>query len=99
MATVYYGAGIERYLSRLPGVQAEVTTVADALAARARAQLAAHRDTGESSIEVTTERPDRVVSLVDPAALSIEYGRVESVSASGRRVGAMRGLGIISGLL
>lgn len=75
MASVTPHPALERMLSRLPGVQAAVKVEAEAIAGRARTLLAEHRVTGDSNIEVSRHRPDYLVSLVDEAAMSIEYGR------------------------
>ncbi|MBM7771236.1 MULTISPECIES: DUF5403 family protein [Actinokineospora] len=61
-------------VAHLPEVRAAVRDAADQVAQRARATLAAHRDTGTAAIETTRGRTDTTVSLVDDAALSIEYG-------------------------
>lgn len=74
MATLY--PGLASRLAEAPGVQAVISEQAALIAARARALLASHRRTGRAHIEVTTAGggKDRLVSLVDPAALSIEFG-------------------------
>lgn len=85
-----------RRLARMPGVKAAVRATANRIAADARAELAAHRAEGQARIEVTRGRTDVVVSLVDVAALSIEYGREAFTNRAGRRVGPMQGLYIMT---
>jgi len=63
-------------VAHLDGVIAAVYATAQQGAARARAILASHRHTGASSIEVSQGDVDSYISLVDPAAISIEFGRV-----------------------
>lgn len=53
-----------------------VRQTAEEIAGRARANLARHRRTGAARIEVARGRTDTQVSLVDDAALSIEYGHI-----------------------
>lgn len=71
-------------VAHLPGVAAAVADAARPIAARARASLAEHRHTGASKIEVSHSRIDTLISLVDPAALSIEFGHTDK--RSGRPV-------------
>lgn len=76
MAVEIY-AHCNRTVAHLPGVIAAVYAKAVEGGAVARGILAAHRHTGASSIEVTRgSAPDSFVSLVDPDAISIEFGRV-----------------------
>lgn len=75
MAEVYDYA--PRVVSRLPGVRAEVAAKGSEIAARARASLAGHRETGASKIRVERRSPDYLVHLVDDAALAIEFGGVK----------------------
>ena len=82
-------------IAHLPGVTAEVRAHGEAMGARARARLAEHRETGASSIEVTHGATDTVVSLVDEAALAIEFGRGAYTGRDGRRIGAMAPLRIL----
>ncbi len=85
-----------RRVARMPGVRGAVRTRANRIAAAARSDLASHRVEGEARIEVTRGRTDVVVSLVDVAALSIEYGRSSFTNSRGRRVGGMQGLYIMT---
>lgn len=82
---------IEKFLARLPGVQAELQSQATSAATRARALLLKHRDEGVAKITVDRGRIDRYVVLEDRAALSIEYGR--KPNENGR--GGMEGLYIL----
>lgn len=75
MSVVIY-AKCNKTVAHLDGVIAAVYAKAQEGAGRARAILAAHRHTGASSIEVSQGDVDSYVSLVDPNAISIEFGRV-----------------------
>jgi len=66
-----------RIVSRLPGVRAEVAAHGREIAARARARLTRHRDTGAAQIRVESRTPDYLVHLIDPAAAAIEFGGVK----------------------
>lgn len=83
-------ANLERVCSHLPGVVQAVAREGEQIAARARGRLAEHRVTGTATILVTHHVPDTIVSLVDPAAVSIEFGRNGS-----RGRGASRGLHVL----
>lgn len=82
-------------IARLKGVRGAVRDRAQILAARARGLLAQHRATGTAKIQVSSGRVDSFVSLVDPAAISIEWGREAGVSRTGRRYAAQPGLYIM----
>jgi hypothetical protein len=85
MAEVY--PDTDAVIARLPEVRAAVMDAARAIAARAETLLAQHHQTGNARIEVTRgERTDAFVSLVDEAAVSIEYGHV---TKSGRVVAGL----------
>lgn len=71
----YVRKGVNARMAHLPGVKAEVRAAGEAIAARARTNLAAHQAEGEARIETRREDTDFLVELVDPAALSIEAGR------------------------
>lgn len=89
-------ARLGRRVARMPGVKAAVRARGRRIAAKARANLREHRATGAARIEITRGRTDVVVSLVDPAALSIEFGRAAYENRNGRRVGPMQGLYIMT---
>lgn len=93
MATV--NKSCNRVVARLPGVKGAVKDRAEILAARARGLLGAHRETGRARITVTQGKLDAFVSLEDPAAAAIEYGREAGVSSSGRSYSAQQGLYIL----
>jgi len=93
MATV--NKSCNRVVARLPGVKGAVKSRAEILGARARGILGAHRETGRARIIVTQGRLDSFVSLEDPAAAALEYGREAGVSASGRAYPAQAGLYIL----
>lgn len=61
-------------VARLPEVRAAVLDLAHTISARAETLLSQHNRTGRARIEVTRGGTDAFVSLVDSAALSIEYG-------------------------
>lgn len=62
-------------IAELEGVNAAVWEKTEQIATKARSNLLAHRETGNAKIEVEfTADKDGVVSLVDPAAESIEWG-------------------------
>lgn len=69
---------IASIVAHLSGVVDAVAEVAKPIEVRARGALAAHRRTGAASIEVEHGVTDTVVSLVDEAALSIEYGHTDA---------------------
>lgn len=100
MATVGFGGGsdhdaVNAYIAHLSGVKAAVGAEGRAIFGRAKARLAAHRDTGAARIEFSRQDTDALVHLVDEAAVSIEYGREAGVDAAGRKQGAMQGLHIL----
>ncbi|WKU46745.1 DUF5403 family protein [Streptomyces sp. VNUA116] len=87
MATIYRRVGgrkLSQVIALNEGVQAELTARAFEIAVRAEEILVAHRADGHSQIEVETGKVDRFVVLSDErgqkAALSIEYGRRESIA-------------------
>lgn len=84
-----------RIVAHLPGVVGAVGDRADILANRARGILGSHRETGRANIVVTRGKVDSFVSLEDPAAAAIEFGREAGVSSSGRRYPAQPGLYIL----
>jgi hypothetical protein len=65
---------INDVVAHLPGVRAAVRAAARGIGTRAEANLAQHRHDGDAEIEVTYGSTDAHVSLVDEAALSIEFG-------------------------
>lgn len=84
-----------RKVARMREVKAEVRARAEILATRARGFLAGHRETGRAKIVVTRGKVDSFVSLEDPNAFSIEWGREAGTTPTGRRYGAMQGLYIM----
>ncbi|MGW2865738.1 DUF5403 family protein [Streptomyces sp. NPDC001205] len=86
MAKVYQsvnGRKIGKYIAVNEGVQAELTARAFEIAVRAEEILVQHRADGHAEIDVEAGDNNRYVILSDDrgqkAALSIEYGRAESV--------------------
>jgi hypothetical protein len=65
---------MNKKISHLPGVRASVYGVAQEIGQIAEARLAPHRKTGAAHIEVSRGSTDAFASLVDEAALSIEFG-------------------------
>lgn len=64
-----------RITAELEDVNVAVWTKTEEIGGKAKASLAQHRETGNAKIEVEfTADKDGVVSLVDPAAESIEWG-------------------------
>lgn len=84
-------AKISRILSQDKKVQAAVAKAAQKVFRRASAYLAMNRDTGASSIELERRKNlkyghiDWFVSLVDEAALSIEFGHYKRLANGGLR--------------
>lgn len=72
MARVYRNCA--EIVAELPGVRDAVHHVAEVGAAKAEARLAAHRHTGAAKVELEFTDKDSIVSLVDEAAESIEFG-------------------------
>lgn len=85
---------LEKFLAKERYTQEGVRRVAESIAANAEAELAAHRDTGDSQVIQRKGRLDRYVILDDTrgdgAANKIEYGRFKG------RSGSMRGLAILA---
>ncbi len=63
-------------VAHLPGVRDAVRAELDQRAARVRAVVAAHVETGalSSSLDVEVSSTDSTVSLSDPAVIAINYG-------------------------
>ncbi|MER8116276.1 DUF5403 family protein [Streptomyces sp. NPDC094031] len=86
MADVYpnvAGKKLEEFIARMPGVQNALEEVQFEIAARAEELLLQHRQEGHATIDMVDGRIDKYVVLDDErgkkAALSIEYGRAESI--------------------
>lgn len=92
---VYLIPTVNKVVAEQKGVVAEVREEARGVSNRAKALLNAHRAEGEARITLSHHGQDSVVSLVDKAALSIEYGRSEYTRSDGMTVGAMEGLYIM----
>ncbi|MEW1694486.1 DUF5403 family protein [Streptomyces sp. NPDC091278] len=95
MAEVYdrvRGGQLEKVLATMPGVQDALDEVRFEIAARAEELLLQHRREGHASIDVEDGRVDKYVILDDErgakAALSIEYGRAESIVVRRARDGS-----------
>ena len=87
--TVWINPQAAGMVAHLGGVQDTVMRHGKTLAARADVLLTQHRYSGTAHIDVHRDRPDVVVSLVDEAAMSIEFGHI---AANGRIV---EGLGVV----
>ncbi len=74
---------MNRTVSHLKGVRKAVRNEGEDIATIANARLAPHRRTGAAHIEVEQSDVDTVVSLVDEAALSIEFGHYMGSSSLG----------------
>lgn len=79
MARLRGRKAINRLVSGLPEVQQAVHDAAKSIERKASDILAAHRDEGHAKIELSRvpgryRKRDYQVSLVDDAAVSIEYG-------------------------
>jgi len=93
MAVVYKGT--DAYVAHMPGVKKAVHAHGREVKSRAERLLAQHRAQGVARIEGEVQNTDYLVSLVDKAALSIEYGREGFTREDGVRVGPMVGLRIL----
>jgi hypothetical protein len=91
MAVVVYPT-CNSIVAHLPGVVNAVHDAAQDGARGATSILRAHFHEGRSRIEVTRGSVDSWVSLVDPAAVSIEFGRT---GARGR--GSSQGVFAVTG--
>jgi hypothetical protein len=87
--------GVDAKVAHMAGVKAAVHANGREIEARAQAFLASHHRTGEAHIEGDVQGTDYLVSLVDPAALSIEFGRAGYTTKGGGHVGPMEGLHIL----
>jgi hypothetical protein len=87
--------GMDAKIAHMAGVKAAVHAKGREIEARANVFLAPHRRTGQAHIEGDVEDTDYVVSLVDPAALSIEFGRGGYTTKSGAQIGPAEGLHVL----
>lgn len=83
---------MNKKISHLPGVKGAVYEHGKEIAMIAELRLAPHRKTGAAHIEVSRGTVDTVVSLVDEAALSIEFGHYLGSRAHGLNRKFIRGL-------
>lgn len=83
---------MNKKISHLPGVKRSVRAEGKVIADIAEARLARHRKTGQARIEVSHGTTDTYVSLVDPAALSIEFGHYLGSQSRGLDRTFVRGL-------
>jgi hypothetical protein len=65
---------MNQVVSHIDGVKLAVHAEAEIAGARAEANLARHRKTGQAKITVTQGDVDSFVNLDDPDAMSIEFG-------------------------
>lgn len=83
---------MNKTISHLGGVKAELRKEANIIADIANVRLAPHRKTGAAHITVSHGIVDYYVSLVDEAALSIEFGHYLGRQELGTRRRFVRGL-------
>lgn len=83
---------MNKKIAHLPGVRNAVYDVAKEIGVIAEGRLAPHRKTGAAHISVSRGSVDSFVSLVDEAALSIEFGHYLGRSELGTKRTFIRGL-------
>lgn len=83
---------LNKKISHLPGVRGAVYDVGREIGQIAEGRLAPHRKTGAAHIQVSRGTVDTFVSLVDEAALSIEFGHYLGREELGTRRPFVRGL-------
>lgn len=83
---------MNKKVSHLPGVRKSTYDHAKEIARIAEARLAPHRKTGAAKIEVSRGTVDAFASLVDEAALSIEFGHYLGREELGTKRQFIRGL-------
>lgn len=93
MAVVYPNTNDR--VAHMREVKKAVRLERDAIARAARANLAAHRETGNHRIRTLMEDTDGLVILEGRNPLSVEYGRGGYVRDDGVSVGPMDGLQIL----
>lgn len=93
MAIVYKST--DEIVAHLPGVVNAVHKEGRKITKRARVIRGAHFDQGQARIEGNAHGIDYLISLVDKAALSIEFGRSEYTRDDGVRIGGHAPLAII----
>jgi hypothetical protein len=86
---------LESRVAHMRGVKKRVHDHGRQVQAVARVRLAEHRAEGVSRVEGQAQDTDYIVSLIDDAALSIEFGREGFTRADGVYVGPMAGLRIL----
>lgn len=79
-------------VANLSGVKGSVRKTANEMRVIVEGRLAPHRKTGQARIEVSYGKTDAYVSLVDPAALSIEFGHYLGNEELGSKRYFVRGL-------
>lgn len=88
---------LNHVISKIGGVRDAVHDEGKKIGHKAEARLAQHHDTGAAHIDVDRHLVDTLVSLVDNAALSIEFGHIHNVS--GKPVAGLYVLTGASGML
>jgi hypothetical protein len=83
---------MNKVVSHLKPVNNAVRGVAQEISIIAEGRLAPHRKTGAAHIEVSHGKVDSYVSLVDKAALSIEFGHYMGRESLGTTRTFVRGL-------
>lgn len=93
MAVVYPNTNDR--VAHMPEVRKAVRLLRDEYARSARANLRAHRETGNHRIRTLMEDTDGLVILEGRDPLAVEYGRAGYVRDDGVTVGPMDGLHIL----
>lgn len=65
---------LNKRISHMPGVKLRVRAQGEVIYAQASAKLAVHRQEYQARLTISTGQTDTVITLIDPAALSIEFG-------------------------
>lgn len=97
MAEVMRNPRLNRTIARMKGVRAAVYEQAEAIHTLAAARLAPHRQQYQARLELNQGRVDTIVSLVDPAALSIEFGHYAGPRGLGADRTYVEGLNLFKG--
>lgn len=94
--TVYDTKRLRGTNARMPQVQAAIAAKTAEIGAAAEALFARHDHPGGHRIEVEKTSTDGLVSLVGPAALSVEFGHFAGPTEEGADRTFVRGLHILS---
>jgi hypothetical protein len=86
---------VNAWLAHTAGVKGAVRDIGQEKQAIAEALFAPHNHPARHEIEGAMFDTDYIVSLVGPAAVTVEYGREGGTDRSGRKKGPMQGLHIL----